>query len=59
MPIIYYCRVDLDFPKVEVRFHHLTVESSVHIGSRALPTISNFIINITEVRHGLSAIISV
>ncbi|XP_047951852.1 ABC transporter G family member 32 [Salvia hispanica] len=41
-------RVDLDFPKVEVRFHHLTVESSVHIGSRALPTISNFVINMAE-----------
>ncbi|XP_073289703.1 ABC transporter G family member 32-like [Primulina huaijiensis] len=41
-------RVDLDFPKVEVRFEHLTVESFVHIGSRALPTISNFIINMTE-----------
>ncbi|KAH6803219.1 pleiotropic drug resistance 4 [Perilla frutescens var. frutescens] len=41
-------RVDLDFPKVEVRFHHLKVESSVHIGSRALPTISNFVINMAE-----------
>ncbi|KAL3825129.1 hypothetical protein ACJIZ3_021158 [Penstemon smallii] len=41
-------RVDLDFPKIEVRFQHLTVESFVHIGSRALPTIPNFIINIAE-----------
>ncbi|KAG8367402.1 hypothetical protein BUALT_Bualt16G0068200 [Buddleja alternifolia] len=41
-------RVDLDFPKVEVRFQHLTVESFVHIGSRALPTIPNFIINMAE-----------
>ncbi|CAA0839395.1 ABC transporter G family member 32 [Striga hermonthica] len=41
-------RVDLGFPAVEVRFHNLTVESSVHIGSRALPTISNFIINMAE-----------
>ncbi|GER27852.1 ABC transporter family protein [Striga asiatica] len=40
--------VDLGFPAVEVRFHNLTVESSVHIGSRALPTISNFIINMAE-----------
>ncbi|XP_011078340.1 ABC transporter G family member 32 [Sesamum indicum] len=41
-------RVDMDLPKVEVRFQHLTVESFVHVGSRALPTISNFIINMTE-----------
>ncbi|KAL2479687.1 ABC transporter G family member 32 [Abeliophyllum distichum] len=41
-------RVDLDFPKIEVRFQHLTVESFVHIGSRALPTIPNFIFNVTE-----------
>ncbi|XP_016442240.1 ABC transporter G family member 32 isoform X2 [Nicotiana tabacum] len=41
-------RVDLDFPKVEVRFQHLTVEAYVHLGSRALPTISNFIFNMTE-----------
>ncbi|XP_022882360.1 ABC transporter G family member 32-like isoform X1 [Olea europaea var. sylvestris] len=41
-------RVNLDFPKIEVRFHHLTVESFVHLGSRALPTIPNFIFNMTE-----------
>ncbi|KAL0427048.1 UNVERIFIED_CONTAM: ABC transporter G family member 32 [Sesamum latifolium] len=41
-------RVVMDLPKVEVRFQNLTVESFVHVGSRALPTISNFIINMTE-----------
>ncbi|KAL3629592.1 ABC transporter G member 32 [Castilleja foliolosa] len=41
-------RVDMQFPTVEVRFQHLSVESSIHIGSRALPTISNFIINMAE-----------
>ncbi|GMH20534.1 hypothetical protein Nepgr_022375 [Nepenthes gracilis] len=40
--------VDLEFPTIEVRFRHLTVESFVHIGSRALPTIPNFIFNMTE-----------
>ncbi|XP_057968705.1 ABC transporter G family member 32 [Malania oleifera] len=40
--------VDLEFPKIEVRFQHLAVESFVHVGSRALPTIPNFIINMTE-----------
>ncbi|PSS36226.1 ABC transporter G family member 32 like [Actinidia chinensis var. chinensis] len=40
--------VELVFPKIEVRFQHLTVESFVHVGSRALPTIPNFIFNMTE-----------
>lgn len=41
--------VGLEFPKVEVRFEHLKVNSFVHVGSRALPTIPNFIFNTTEV----------
>ncbi|KAK4716225.1 hypothetical protein R3W88_014563 [Solanum pinnatisectum] len=46
-------RVDLDFPKIEVRFQHLAVEAYVQLGSRALPTISNFVFNMTEafLRH--------
>ncbi|RVW54019.1 hypothetical protein VitviT2T_004694 [Vitis vinifera] len=40
--------VGLEFPKVEVRFEHLKVNSFVHVGSRALPTIPNFIFNTTE-----------
>ncbi|OMO57995.1 ABC-2 type transporter [Corchorus olitorius] len=41
--------VDLEFPKIEVRFQNLTVESFVHVGSRALPTIPNFIFNMAEI----------
>ncbi|TKY54925.1 ABC transporter G family member 32 [Spatholobus suberectus] len=40
--------VGLEFPKIEVRFKNLTVETYVHVGSRALPTIPNFICNMTE-----------
>ncbi|KAL4029284.1 ABC transporter G family member 32 [Cucumis melo var. makuwa] len=40
--------VDLEFPKIEVRFQQLTVESFVHIGTRALPTIPNFMCNMME-----------
>nr|GLL38164.1 ABC transporter G family member 32-like [Ipomoea trifida] len=40
--------VDLEFPKVEVRFQDLKVDAFVHEGSRALPTIPNFIFNMTE-----------
>ncbi|GFY80938.1 pleiotropic drug resistance 4 [Actinidia rufa] len=45
---VWHCRVELVFPKIEVRVQHLTVESFVHVGSRALPTIPNFIFNMTE-----------
>ncbi|KAF3441957.1 hypothetical protein FNV43_RR15873 [Rhamnella rubrinervis] len=40
--------VDLEFPKIEVRYQNLKVESFVHVGSRALPTIPNFISNMAE-----------
>ncbi|KAE9459172.1 hypothetical protein C3L33_08926, partial [Rhododendron williamsianum] len=41
-------RVDLEFPKVEVRFQDLRVDAFIHVGGRALPTIPNFIFNMTE-----------
>lgn len=40
--------VNLQFPKIEVRFQKLTVKAFVHVGSRALPTIPNFIFNMIE-----------
>ncbi|KAG6387951.1 hypothetical protein SASPL_153147 [Salvia splendens] len=40
--------VGLEFPKVEVRFENLKVDALVHVGSRALPTIRNFIFDMTE-----------
>ncbi|KAK3003971.1 hypothetical protein RJ639_019567 [Escallonia herrerae] len=40
--------VDLEFPKVEVRFQDLRIDAQVHVGSRALPTIPNFIFNMSE-----------
>ncbi|MCH96477.1 pleiotropic drug resistance protein 1-like, partial [Trifolium medium] len=42
------CRVGLDFPTIEVRFEHLNVEAEARVGSRALPTILNFSINLLE-----------
>ncbi|XP_058002043.1 pleiotropic drug resistance protein 1 [Hevea brasiliensis] len=41
-------RVGLDMPTIEVRFEHLNVEAQAYIGSRALPTIFNFSINLLE-----------
>ncbi|GJN37307.1 hypothetical protein PR202_gb26244 [Eleusine coracana subsp. coracana] len=45
--------VNIEFPKIEVRYEDLTVDAYVHVGSRALPTIPNFICNMTEafLRH--------
>ncbi|XAR69345.1 Xenobiotic-transporting ATPase [Bertholletia excelsa] len=41
-------RVGLELPTIEVRFEHLNVDAEAYIGSRALPTIFNFCINIFE-----------
>ncbi|KAK7336923.1 hypothetical protein VNO77_17476 [Canavalia gladiata] len=41
-------RVGIDLPTIEVRFQHLNVEAEVHVGTRALPTFSNFMVNIVE-----------
>ncbi|KAL7001868.1 transcription factor, variant 2, partial [Sarracenia purpurea var. burkii] len=41
-------RVELELPSIEVRFEHINVDAEVYIGSRALPTIFNFTINIFE-----------
>lgn len=43
------CRVGLEFPTIEVRFEHLSVEAEAYVGGRALPTIFNFSANILEV----------
>ncbi|KAH9298064.1 hypothetical protein KI387_029746, partial [Taxus chinensis] len=42
-------RVGVALPKIEVRFQELNVDADVYIGSRALPTIPNFIFNMGEV----------
>ncbi|XP_050366567.1 pleiotropic drug resistance protein 1-like [Argentina anserina] len=41
-------RVGLDMPTIEVRFEHLAVEAKVYLGSRALPTLLNFAINMLQ-----------
>lgn len=46
-----YGSVGLDLPLIEVRFQQLKVDAYIHVGSRALPTIPNFIINMAEVSY--------
>jgi hypothetical protein len=41
--------VGLDIPTIEVRFEHLRVEAEAYVGSRGLPTIFNFCVNMLEV----------
>ncbi|KAJ8751713.1 hypothetical protein K2173_025884 [Erythroxylum novogranatense] len=41
-------RVGLEIPAIEVRFEHLNVEAKAYVGSRALPTILNYSINMLE-----------
>ncbi|KAJ7962917.1 Pleiotropic drug resistance protein 1 [Quillaja saponaria] len=41
-------RVGIDMPTIEVRYEHLNVEAVAYVGSRALPSFMNFIVNIFE-----------
>ncbi|XP_061343387.1 pleiotropic drug resistance protein 1-like [Gastrolobium bilobum] len=40
--------VGIDFPTIEVRFENLKVEAEVHVGSRALPTVTNYMLDIVD-----------
>ncbi|XP_065867144.1 pleiotropic drug resistance protein 2-like isoform X1 [Euphorbia lathyris] len=41
-------RVGIEIPKIEVRFENLDVEGEVQVGSRALPTLLNSVLNAIE-----------
>ena len=43
------CRVGIELASVEVRYENLNVESSVYVGSRALPTVLNSYRNVLDV----------
>ncbi|CAI8614404.1 unnamed protein product [Vicia faba] len=42
-------RVGINLPTIEVRFNHLNIEAEASVGSRSLPTLTNFMVNIVEV----------
>ncbi|CAN1270070.1 ABC transporter G family member 39 [Linum perenne] len=46
-------RVGIEFPKIEVRYEHLSVDGEVYVGSRALPTLFNAAISTVETVLGL------
>lgn len=39
----------IDVPKIEIRYEHLNIQGEVHLGTRAIPTLPNAVINIAEV----------
>ncbi|KAG4393791.1 hypothetical protein GLYMA_03G168101v4 [Glycine max] len=41
-------RVGIDLPTIEVRFENSNIEAESHVGTRALPTFTNFMIHIVE-----------
>ncbi|CAJ2674952.1 unnamed protein product [Trifolium pratense] len=41
-------RVGLELPTIEVRFKDINVEAQVYVGSRALPSLLNFFVNVIE-----------
>ncbi|KAK7378528.1 hypothetical protein VNO80_03971 [Phaseolus coccineus] len=41
-------RVGIAIPTIEVRFEHMSVGAEVHVGSRALPTFTNYMVNKVE-----------
>jgi ABC-type multidrug transport system ATPase subunit len=41
-------RVGIEIPILEVRFKHLNIEAEAYVGSRALPSFTNFSINMVE-----------
>ncbi|XP_077211687.1 pleiotropic drug resistance protein TUR2-like [Tasmannia lanceolata] len=41
-------RVGIESPTIEVRFDHLSIDAEAHVGSRALPSVINFCMNIVE-----------
>ncbi|PNX56888.1 pleiotropic drug resistance protein 1-like, partial [Trifolium pratense] len=40
--------VGLELPTIEVRFKDINVEAQVYVGSRALPSLLNFFVNVIE-----------
>ena len=45
----FYLRVGIDIPKIEVRFQNLKIAAEAYAGSRALPTVFNYCVNMVEV----------
>lgn len=41
-------RVGICLPTIEVRFEHLNVDAEAYVGNRAMPTVTNFFMNIIE-----------
>lgn len=55
--LLFFCdRVELEVPKIEVRYRNLNVGADVQIGSRALPTLINYTRDALEVCFGFLSV---
>ena len=45
-------RVEINLPSIEVQYENLDIQAEVCVGTRALPSFTNFITNIVEVSIG-------
>ncbi|KAL9250442.1 Pleiotropic drug resistance protein 1-like protein [Drosera capensis] len=41
-------RVGITIPTIEVRFEHLSIDAEVYVGTRALPSVFNFVLSLVE-----------
>lgn len=41
-------RVGIELPRIEIRFENLSIDADAYVGSRALPTLWNFTLNMAE-----------
>lgn len=51
--ILSHHRAGVDIPTIEVRFEHLNVQAQVHVGKRALHTITNYMLDLVEVSSNM------
>jgi len=47
----FYPRVGINLPTIEVRFEQLNIEAEVQVGKRALPTLTNYALDMVEVSY--------
>jgi hypothetical protein len=46
-------RVGIKMPTIEVRFEHMKIKAEVHVGKRASPTLTNYVLDMVEVSNNI------
>ena len=47
--ILFFNRVGIELPTIEVRYENLNIEAEAYMGNRGLPTVINSTMNLIEV----------